>query len=213
MDSKPSTSYERLGRVTTQSVFKCTGKHWHEWIAILDKAGARSWTHQEIVAFLKKKYKLGPWWQQGVTSGFELAIGRRIEGQNAKGEYSLTATKSLPLGALKVWNLLLSKEGQAAWLKPLYPVTLAPGHAFETSDGFFGEVRTMKKAQRIRMTWQDPNWEKKTVLQIHLVPRPNDKSLLAFTHDEIKHLKTQSLLRARWKTATDAVLQLIKEAF
>ena len=53
------------------------------------------WTHGEIVAFLKVRYKLRPWWQQGVASGFEIATGRRVDGQNTKGLYTTTATKSL----------------------------------------------------------------------------------------------------------------------
>lgn len=191
---------KQLGKVTSDSVFKCTGKHWQEWIELLDKAGARSWTHQETVAFLKKKHKLGPWWQQGVTSGYEIAIGRRIEGQNIKGEYMVTSTKSLAFGVQKSWKVLTSKNGLAVWLKPLSPVSIAAGAQFETTDGFFGEVRTLKKERSIRMTWQDPNWEKKTVLQIMLVARPKEKSIVVFNHTEIRELKVQALLRRRWKS-------------
>ena len=73
-------------------------------------------SHQEIVAFLKKHHPLGPWWQQWVTSGYENAIGRRIEGQNAKGEYAVTTTKSLPFNVKAVRKTLVSDAGQAIWL-------------------------------------------------------------------------------------------------
>lgn len=192
--------YERLGRVTTESVHKCTGKHWRQWVALLDKAGARTWTHQEIVAYLKSKHRLGPWWQQGVTSGYEIAIGRRIEGQNIKGHYMVTVTKSVELSAAQCWEHLVSDKGLGTWLKSLYDVAVKPGSQFETKDGFFGEIRTMKKGRSLRLTWQDPNWDKKTVVQVFIVARSKGKkSIVAFSHGEIKDLKTQKLLRARWK--------------
>ncbi len=203
--------YPQIGRVSSASVHKATGKTWDQWVSLLEKAGARSWTHQEIVAFLKKKHKLGPWWQQGVTLGYELAIGRRIEGQNAKGEYSLTVTKSLHVDAKKVWKLFVSEEGQAIWLQPLFSVVIKSKATFETQDGFFGEIRTMKKDRRIRMTWQDPNWEKSTTLQVMIVQRANGNSILAFDHGKIKDLRIQAKLRARWRKAADEFAVLTKK--
>jgi hypothetical protein len=44
-----------------------TGKNWNEWFTILDKAGAKEMSHQEIVKFLNSKHEVGPWWQQTVT--------------------------------------------------------------------------------------------------------------------------------------------------
>src|SRR4051812_31302930 len=102
---------EKIGKVSNQSVLKGTGRGWAEWIRLLEKAGAKHWSHQEIVAFLHKKHKLGPWWNQGVTHGFELATGRRMEGQNQKGEYSIVTTKTFPLSNKKMWQLLESQEG------------------------------------------------------------------------------------------------------
>jgi uncharacterized protein YndB with AHSA1/START domain len=201
--------FQKIGRVTTASVFKATGKGWAEWIDLLDKSGARTWTHQEIVAFLKKRHKLGPWWQQWVTSGYESAIGRRIEGQNAKGEYAITTTKSLPLNVKTVWKILISDAGQAIWLKPLYKGMIAVGNTFETSDGFFGEIRTIKKERRVRMTWQDPNWSHKTVVQVTLVPRPGEKSILVIDHLQIRDLRVQAEMRKRWRDSVDELAGLM----
>jgi len=195
--------YSKIGRVSSESVEKATGKTWDQWIAILEKAGARSWTHQEIVAFLKKKHKLGPWWQQGVTLGFEIAIGRRVEGQNAKGEYSLTVTQSLHLDVKKVWKHFVSEEGKTIWLQPLFPVEIKPKNTFETQDGFFGEFRTMKKERRIRMTWQDPNWDGGTTVEVIFVARANGNSIVCINHGKIKDLRIQAKLRTRWRQALD----------
>lgn len=200
----------KIGRVSSASVLKCTGKNWDEWIDILDRAGAAASTHQEIVAHLKKKHRLSPWWQQGVALAYELATGKRIEGQNSKGEYTLTATRSLKASRQKIWNLLSSPEGLAVWLKPLSDFDLSAGESFETTDGAFGEVRTLKKTERVRLSWQIEDQEKPTTVQVFIVARPGQNSILAFGHEGILSARLQEQLRVRWKNALSEIARLIE---
>ena len=199
---------EKIGRVTRASVLKCTGKDWDSWIAILDRAGARQWTHKEIVAFLKKKHRLSPWWQQGVTGGYEIAIGRKIEGRNEKGEYSVVGSRTFPLNAKVMWQLAASSEGLAAWLKPLSDFDLKPGNVFETQTGAYGEVRTMKAGSRVRLKWQDPDWAKSSILQLFVVPRPNGKCILGFQHEQLQNARVKEQMREYWKSALDELFDL-----
>src|SRR5687768_10050998 len=99
--------FGKVGRVSSESVRKHTGKDWKTWVRLLEAAGARNLPHGEIVALLKKKYRLTPWWQQGVALGFEIATGRRRPGQDAKGKYMVTATKSLSVDAKAAWKRLV----------------------------------------------------------------------------------------------------------
>ena len=200
--------YSKIGKVSAESVHKHTGKDWKQWIGILDKAGARTWTYQEIVKYLKVKHRLTPWWQQGVAYGFEIAISRRKAGQDAKGKYMVTATKSIAYNVEKLWKFLLSKKGQEIWLKPYSTIKIKPGVQFETRDGFFGEIRTVAKNRRVRIYWQDPSWEKHTIVELMIVGRPAKKSILVFNHSGIADAKTRDVLRARWRTAADKILDL-----
>src|SRR5689334_3953453 len=104
--SKKPRAIERIGRVSSTSVEKGTGKGWAEWLQILKRAGASNWTHQEIKAFLKKKYKLTPWWLQGVTYGFEVHSQRRVDGQSLKGDYSVTITKTVDASGSELWDFM-----------------------------------------------------------------------------------------------------------
>lgn len=203
---------DKIGKVTSESVRKATGRGWDEWLAILDKAGARSWSHREIVAFLKKRHKLRPWWQQGVTSGYETAIGRRIAGQNAKGEYMVTATKSIAVPARVVWKKLISDEGLKIWLKSLFEVSIKAGVVFETEDGFFGQIRTVKASRRIRMMWNEPNWARPTTLQVTLVEKPKGKSILVFDHTQIRDTRVHTAMRKRWRTAADEFALIVEQS-
>ena len=200
--------YSKIGKVTAESVNKHTGRNWKQWISILDKAGARTWTYQEIVKYLKVKHRLTPWWQQGVAYGFEVAISRRKVGQDANGKYMVTATKSIACDVEKLWKFLLSKKGQEIWLKPYSTIKIKPGTQFETKDGFFGEIRTIAVNRRVRIYWQDANWDKHTVVECHLVSRPGKKSILVFNHSGIADTKTREILRVRWRTAADKISDL-----
>lgn len=202
---------ETLSRISRASVLKHTKKDWNQWIAILDRAGARPWSHQELTRFLRAKHRLTPWWQQCVAIGYETHIGRRIEGQNLKGEFSVTVTKSLHVDGKTAWARLVSPEGIAAWLLPLSPVALGPKETFETEDGFFGEVRVFKKGERFRLRWQDPDWPKHTVVQIMIIARPKGRdgkgrSLLGIMHEGLSSARLRESMRARWREAVDRYL-------
>ena len=200
-----------IGKVKSESVEKHTNKGWAEWLKILDKAGAKNWVNKEITAHLAKKHKLSPWWSQIVATGYLIAIGKKIDGVNDRGERSLTATRTMNLSRKKMWEYLESPEGQALWLKPLSDFEFKPKCTFETLDGYFGEVRTVKAPTRARLTWQEPEWDKPTVVQIYVNPRPGEKCLLIFMHEKIRDGRTQEMLRAHWKNALEAIANALPE--
>jgi hypothetical protein len=200
-----AASIQIIARVSAKSVQKHTGKNWDEWIRILNRVGAQDWPYREICLFLKSKYKLSVWWQGAVTIGFETYIGRRIEGRSAKGEYSVSVTKSLHVSSKKAWKFLESDSGQAIWLKGFSRLSFQKGQTFETEDGFFGEVRTIKSGERLRMTWQDPEWEKASVVQMMAIARPGEKCILIFACEKIRDTRVRAMLKERWRQAADEI--------
>ncbi|MGZ3656384.1 MAG: SRPBCC domain-containing protein [Bdellovibrionota bacterium] len=199
---------ERIGRVSCESVKKCTGKNWNQWIALLDKAGARTWVHGEITALLKEKYRLTPWWQQGVAIGFEIHSGKRIEGRSEKGLYATVASKTIPLSQKEAWKLLSSPAGLELWLSPFAPFEWKAGCGFEVNGGIFGEVRTVKAPSRLRLTWREETWKKASVLQLNVNPRPGKKCMVVLQHEQLPSELVKNKLRAHWKLA----LQKLAEA-
>lgn len=205
-------SIEKLGVTTAKSLLNNTGKNWDQWVELLDRAGAKNWTHQEIVAHLKRKHKLKVWWQQVIANGFSVAIGRRQEGQNLKGEFAVTITKTLNFSARKVWQFLNSAEGIALWLSPMGDFRLRKGCQYEIAGGIFGEVRTIKAGERARLTWNDEEWPKKSVVQVMVLQRPNRKSLMVVMHEQLRDIRAREHLRAYWKTRLSAVAEALDTA-
>jgi hypothetical protein len=199
---------DKIGRVPNASVLKHTKRGWAEWVAILDKAGARDWTHKEIVAFLHKRHKVSFWWQQEVTIGYEIHVGRRLEGQNQKGEYSTTATKTFPIDAKAAWKLMFSLEGLDVWLKPTGLFALKPGEVYETESGAYGQVRTLLAPKRARLSWQESHWRKASFLQVYVIPRAHGKCMVVISHDAIATGEIRLQLKERWRKALDELAEV-----
>lgn len=199
---------ESVVRVSAKSLSKGTGRDWSEWRSLLDKSGAPLWERREIVAFLAEKHRLSPWWRQVVASGYEVLIGRRIEGRNQKGEYALSASKTMKGSRTAVWKLLSSPAGAAVWLAPMSDFKLRKGFVYEREDGVFGEVRTLKAPERFRLTWQDTDWEKASVVQMMLLPRPNGKCVLVFDHQKLREARSRDRLRAYWRDVLNQLAAL-----
>lgn len=179
---------------------------WDQWIAILNKAGASGWKYQQITDFLKKK-KIGIWWVHIIAGGYEVAIGRRLPGQSLKGTYSMIVTKTLPISRAKAWKWLTSEKAIQIWLNPLSPIEIKKGQVFETAEGVYGEIRTLKKNHRIRLAWNESDGEKKSVVQVLLFGRDPKKCGFAFQHEQLKDGRKRNWAKAHWKKVVETLLQ------
>lgn len=193
------TKIDKISITTAKSVEKHTGRDWNEWGELLNKQHAHNWTYQEISAYLAKKHKLSIFWRNIVANGYEVMIGRRLEGRSLKGDYSVTVVKTIYLDGSKLWKFMMSPAGVAIWLKPLSEVKIKPKVQFESEGGIFGEIRTMKAPERIRMTWQDTDWLKPTVVQILVIGRVKGKAMLVIQHEKLIDGRLKNQIRESWK--------------
>lgn len=201
--------YETVARVTSKSLVKHTGKNWDDWIALLEKKGAHLLSHKEIAHYLKTKHRLTPWWQHIVANGYEQVIGRKQEGRNAKGLYSVAGSRTFYLKDSRAWKLLTSDEGIGIWLKPLSPLTMKAGENFETETGFFGEIRVVTKGDKIRFRLQDPEWEKPSVCVLGVHFREGEKCTIIFAHDDLPSARVKEEFRIYWKSVLDQLTAFV----
>jgi uncharacterized protein YndB with AHSA1/START domain len=202
-----------LARTSNESILKHTGKTWDVWIETLKKAGALNLTHKEIVQLLKTKYKLKPWFQQIVTGGFEVHTGRRREGENEKGEYTVTVTKTLPVDQKTLWKFITSQDGLNVWLKPMDEFKIVKGASFEVIGGIFGEVRTFKPPMQLRLRWEDSDWAKKSVVQVYVIARPKNKCMFGLTHEGLANPRIKERQRSYWKNVVQELELAVKATF
>lgn len=108
---------------------EATGRIRADWHALLEAAGASGWPHPEIARWLVEEHGVEGWWAQGITVGFEQAIGRRLPGETADGTFAVSVTKTLTLpraAALDpVMATLVESLGEPASLNPTSPYSTA----------------------------------------------------------------------------------------
>lgn len=168
-------------RMSDAAVQAKTGKTWNEWFAVLDKAGAKKMSHQEIVKYLHTKQGVGPWWQQMMTVTYEEARGLRERHQKPAGfQISVSRTVNAPVG--KLYHAFANDKARNAWL---------------AEDGL--AVRTAKANKSMRVTWNDV----KTSLEISFVSNGDHKSQVVVQHSKLPNAKASATMKTYWRKALD----------
>jgi hypothetical protein len=174
----PTKATPRMSDAAVQSK---TGKTWKEWFAILDKAGAKQLTHQEIVKYLNTKHGVGPWWQQMVTVSYERARGLRDLHQKPGGyEISVSRTINVPISML--YNAFADDKARNAWLP---------------EQGLAVRKATANKSMRV--TWNDV----KTSLEISFLAKGDDKSQVVVQHSKLPNARASTTMKTYWRKALD----------
>ena len=185
-------------RISTAAVEKATGNAWAAWFALLDRAGAAKKSHKEIVRLVRGLGLASPWWQQMVTVSYEHARGLRTVGQTAATGFEVGVQQTLPATPRQAWQLVVKRPGRDVWLGPVTQFRLRKGAAYVTSDGTFGEVRSVTPGEYLRLTWQAAERQKPTTLQIRVMPRRTGTSL-HLHHEKLENEAERRRMRQHWK--------------
>lgn len=168
-------------RMSDEAVKAKTGKEWKEWFAILDKAGARKMTHQQIVHVLNSKHDVGPWWQQMVTVTYEQQRGLRDLHQKPEGyQVSISRTVKVPLSTL--FKAFANEKSRNRWL-PEDDLT----------------IRKSTANKSMRGTWKDG----KTTLEINFYSKAETASQVVVQHSKLLDAKAAARMKFYWAKVLD----------
>ncbi len=158
-----------------------TGKTWKQWFAILDKAGAKKMSHQEIAKYLNTEQSVGPWWQQMVTVAYEQARGLRKPHERPDG-YQISVSRTVNVPITKLYKAFANDKERNAWL---------------AEDGLAVRKATANKSMRV--TWNDV----KTSLEINFYPKGDNKSQVVVQHSKLPNAKASATMKTYWTRALD----------
>ena len=173
-------------RMSDEAVEAKTGKTWSRWFKHLDAAGARKMTHQEIVAHLRDKHDVRPWWQQMVAVTYEQARGLREKHEKPGGyEISVSRTISAPVSrAFKAWT---DDKTRKQWL----PANFV--------------VRKSTANKTLRLTWNDD-----TDVVVGFYPKGESKCQVVAQHGKLKDAKAGAKMKGFWSEALDRLKELME---
>jgi len=178
----------KYGGISSAAVQLATGQSWAEWLALLDRAGARKMNHREIVRLLQNRPKLSDWWCQMVAVGYEQARGLRVRHQKADGfEISITLTIGTPVDrAFAAWKDAALRE---KWL-PRTPLT----------------VRKATPHKSIRILWPD-----RTSLSVNFWPKGPLKCQVVPQHGKLTTPEAAEKMKAFWTEKLQALRAYLEE--
>ena len=96
--------YAALAGISDASIQANTGCRWELWTKALDYAGAHTWPHRRIAEYVHKKFKVGDWWSQTVTVGYERIKGLRAIGQRRDGTFEAAKSKTFAVSIARLYR-------------------------------------------------------------------------------------------------------------
>jgi len=175
--------------MSDEAVKAKTGKTWAQWFTILNKAGGKKMTHQEIVKYLSADHGVGPWWQQMVTVTYEEQIGRRAQHEKADG-YQISVSRTVPAPLAALYEAFGNARKRAQWLP---------------EEGLVERKATANKSMRV--TWND----RKTSLEISFLPKGDDKSQVVVQHSKLPDANAAAKMKKYWGEALDRLRAMLQK--
>ncbi|WP_410812540.1 hypothetical protein [Micromonospora sp. 067-2] len=112
----PAPAAAQTERIADELIRARTGRGWAEWFALLDAVDATRRTHTEIARHLVVEHDVAGWWAQSITVGYEQARGLRAPGQARGAGFSATASRTVAVPVLRLFEAFADETARARWL-------------------------------------------------------------------------------------------------
>jgi hypothetical protein len=176
------TEYAKLAGISDAAIKAKTGCTWELWTKALDYAGAHAWPHGRIAEYVHKKFKVGDWWSQTVTVGYERIKGLRAIGQRRDGTFEAAKSKTFGVSLARLYRSWSDSKVRVKWL----PVDLT--------------VRSATAQKYMRITWLDG-----TTVVIGFTKKGAAKSQVAIQHTKLGDRAAVTKMKAFWEERLKAL--------
>ena len=172
-----------LPGIGDETVKAKTGKTWKQWLAALDRAGARKLDPREIARLLSAKFGVGPWWRQMVTVGYERLTGKRAVHQTSGG-FVANVSRTLPASAPAVHARIVAAAQNLFGRKVVFS--------------------TNRPGKSLRFAWGDDG----TRVVIGYAPAGPGRCRIAVQHEKLKTAAAVKRMKDHWRKILDGIEQL-----
>jgi len=171
-------------RMSDEAVEAKTGKTWSRWFKHLDAAGGKKMTHQEIVAHLRDKHDVRPWWTQMVAVTYEQARGLR-EKHEKPGGFEISVSRTIEAPVAKAYKAWTDEKTRKRWLPANFT------------------IRKATTNKTLRITWEDDS-----SVAAAFLSKGAGKCQVVAQHGKLKDAKAGAKMKKYWSDA----LERLKEA-
>ena len=179
--------YARLAGMSDEAIKAKTGCTWVRWVTALDYAKAHTWPHRKIAEYVHEKYKVGDWWSQTVTVGYERIKGLRTIGQRRDGSFEATKSRTFPVPASRLYQAFSDPRRRAEWL-----------------DGVELTVGIARRDKSLRLTWSDGS-----SVDVRFTGKAATKSQVAIQHRKLPDQASSRKMKEFWADRLDALAETL----
>ncbi|MEV7108293.1 hypothetical protein [Streptomyces atroolivaceus] len=188
-----STGRRITEKLSDEVLRGATGRDWAGWFAVLDAWDATRRSHAEIAAFLGTEHRMGGWYAQSVTVGYEQARGLRQVGQSSTGDWNTSGSRTLAAGPERVLDAFTDPELRGRWL---------PGVDLS--------VRGLRPGKSLSAGFSDASGDAGR-LTLWLEELPDGRTRLGVDHGKLADAEAVARCKAFWKERLAALKSLLEE--
>jgi len=191
----------RARRTTSDApVRKATGHGFDHWFAVLDAFGAAAKGHTASARHLSQDHGVPGWHCQMITVEYERARGLRAANQNAKGDFQVSVTQTLPVPFDALTRALEDPRRRRHWLKEVDAELAGAVQAAFAARGL--TARPQQQAQ-IRFPWA------RSRVMLYLAAKPSGKTSIVAANEKLSGPEDVEHRRQIWKAAFAALKSLL----
>jgi uncharacterized protein YndB with AHSA1/START domain len=120
-------------------------------------------------------------------------------GRTRAAGWQIGVSKTVERPVDEVWDFVTSPAGVAIWLGDGVALYEDKGAGYETTTGTRGETRSFRDLDRIRLTWQPPDWSHDTTLQLTVSPVAPGRARLVIHQERLADASERELQRKHWQ--------------
>lgn len=177
------SEYAAIAGMSDEVLKEKTGCTWDRWVFALDHYGAAEMSHRDIAKLVNEKYKVGPWWGQMVTVGYERIKGLRVRGQRRDGTFEAGKSRTYNVPVTTLFDAWADVGTRKRWL-----------------NGTNVKVRTATSPKSMRLGWEDG-----TVVTVGFMSKGKSKSSVALAHEKLPDKATAERMKKYWAERLDAL--------
>lgn len=179
--------YAARAGTSDETIKEKTGCTWERWVYALDRKGAETMSHREIAALVSSKYKIGGWWSQAVTVGYERIKGLRARGQRRDGSYEANKSRTFNVPVATLFAAWADESVRRRWL-----------------DGAPSKVRTATAPKSMRLDWGDGG-----IIAVGFMSKGAAKSAVALAHTKLPDKETAERFKQYWSERLGALGEML----
>jgi uncharacterized protein YndB with AHSA1/START domain len=130
-------------------------------------------------------------------------------GKTQDAGWEIGVSRTLPHPIDEVWALLTSRAGLDLWLGAGATLGQTKGDAYETAEGTAGEVRSWRPLDRIRLTWQPPDWDHESTVQVVVAAR-DDRTIVTFHQERLADAAERERQRTHWQNVMEQIVDALE---